>query len=72
MPGILKVNTPSVYSRYHVVADRHPLVSVIDYSRISPIGHSINSYRVYAIFLQDNNDNDLTYIRSVAWLTSSE
>lgn len=61
MPRILKVNTPSDYSRYHGITDRHPLVSIIDYSRISPIRHSLNSYGVYGIFLQDNNDNDLTY-----------
>lgn len=61
MPKILKVNTPSDYSRYHGIIDRHPLVSIIDYSRISPIRHSLNSYGVYGIFLQDNNDNDLTY-----------
>lgn len=61
MPRILKVNTPSDYSRYHGITDRHPLVSIIDYSRISPIRHSLNSYGVYGIFLQDNNDNDLIY-----------
>lgn len=61
MPKILKVNTPSDYSRYHGIIDRHPLVSIIDYSRISPIRHSLNSYGVYGIFLQDNNDNGLTY-----------
>lgn len=61
MPKILKVDTPADYSRYHGLTDRHPLVSVIDYSRISPISHSLNSYGVYGIFLQDNNDLDLTY-----------
>ena len=61
MPKILKVNTPSDYSRYLGHTDRHPLVSVIEYSRISPIRHSLNSYGVYGIFLQDNNNLDLVY-----------
>lgn len=61
MPKILKVNTPADYSSYHGLTDRHPLVTVIEYSRISPIRHSLNSYGVYGIFLQDDNDIDLVY-----------
>lgn len=61
MPKILKVNTPGDYSSYLGLRDRHPLVSVIEYSRISPIRHSLNSYGVYGIFLQEDNDNDLIY-----------
>lgn len=61
MPKILKVNTPADYSRYLGVTDRHPLISVIEYSSISPIRHSLNSYGVYGIFLQDNNELDLIY-----------
>lgn len=61
MPKILKVNTPADYSSYHGLTDRHPLITVIEYSRISPIRHSLNSYGVYGIFLQDDNDLDLVY-----------
>lgn len=61
MPKILKVNTPADYSSYHGLTDRHPLITVIEYSRISPIRHSLNSYGVYGIFLQDDNNLDLVY-----------
>lgn len=61
MPNILKVNTPADYSRYHGLNDRHPLISIIEYSRISPVRHSLNSYGVYGIFLQEDNDLDLIY-----------
>ena len=61
MTKILKVNKTSDYSGYHGLTDRHPLVSVIDFSEISPIRHSLNSYSVYGVFVQDNNDIDLTY-----------
>lgn len=61
MPKILKVNRTSDYSGYHGLTDRHPLITVIDFSKISPIRHSLNSYGVYGVFLQDNNDLDLTY-----------
>lgn len=61
MAKILRVNIPSDYSRYLGVTDTHPLVSVIEYSRVSPIRHSLNSYGVYGIFLQKDNDLDLVY-----------
>lgn len=61
MAKILKVNRTSDYSGYHGLTDRHPLITVIDYSEISPIRHSLNSYSVYGIFVQDDNDLDLTY-----------
>lgn len=61
MPKILKVNKPSDYSGYLGLPERHPLVAVIDYSRVSPVRTSLNSYGVYGIFLQDKNDFDLKY-----------
>lgn len=61
MAKILKVNKPSDYSGYHGLTDRHPLLTVIDFSEISPIRHSLNSYGVYGVFVQENNDLDLTY-----------
>lgn len=61
MPKILNVNKTSDYSRYHGLTDRHPLVTVIDFSKISPIRHSLNKYGVYGVFVQDDNDLDLTY-----------
>ncbi len=61
MPKILNVNKTSDYSGYHGLTDRHPLVTVIDFSEISPICHSLNKYGVYGVFVQDDNDLDLTY-----------
>lgn len=50
-----------IISGYHGLTDRHPLVTVIDFSEISPIRHSLNKYSVYGVFVQDDNDLDLTY-----------
>lgn len=61
MTKILRVNKTSDYSGYHGVTDRHPLITVIDFSEISPIRHSLNRYGVYGVFVQEDNDLDLTY-----------
>lgn len=61
MTKILKVNKTSDYRGYHGVTDRHPLITVIDFSEISPIRHSLNRYGVYGVFVQEDNDLDLTY-----------
>ena len=61
MPKILNVNRTSDYSEYLGVVDRHPLITVIDYSEVSPIRHSLNKYGVYGVFMQEDNDLDLTY-----------
>ena len=58
---VLKVNKPSDYSSYLGVTDRHPLVSVIEYDRISPVFTTLNDYNVYGIFLRGDNLVDLTY-----------
>ena len=61
MAKILKVNRTSDFSGYHGLTDRHPLITVIDFAEISPIRHSLNHYGVYGVFMQENNDLDLTY-----------
>lgn len=61
MNKILSVEYPGDYSSYLGVAERHRLVSVIDYNAISPIRSSLNRYGVYAIFLRDDADVDLQY-----------
>lgn len=61
MAKILKVNKTSDYSGYLGVTDRHPLITVINYSEISPISHSLNSYGVYGVFMQEDNNLDLKY-----------
>lgn len=61
MPKILKVNTPGDYSRFHGLTDPHPLVTIIDFSSIAPLRHSLNDYSVYGLFLQEDSDLDLVY-----------
>lgn len=61
MSKILKVKNVSDYSRYIGQTDSHPLVSVIDYTEVSPVRHSLNNYSVYGIFFHDKADIDLSY-----------
>lgn len=61
MAKILHVRNVVDYSRWLGHADTHPLISVIDYSEVSPIRHSLNNYSVYGIFLRDDDLVDLTY-----------
>lgn len=62
MGKILKVNKPSDYSAWVGQTDPHELISVIDYSEVSPVRHSLNSYAVYGLFLQGNEKGrELTY-----------
>lgn len=61
MSKIMRVRNVGDYSRYVGHADRHPLVSVIDYTEVSPIRHSLNNYSVYGIFFHDEADIDLAY-----------
>ena len=61
MSNILKVKKVSDYSSYIGNADRHPLVSVIDYAALSPVRHSLNDYSVYGLFMHRNLSIDLTY-----------
>lgn len=55
MAKILKVNNPSDYSAWVGHTDRHPLVSVIDYDKVSPVRHSLNDYNVYGIFMRTDD-----------------
>lgn len=61
MTKILKVKMSSDYSSWVGQTDRHPLVSVIDYGKVSPIRHSLNDYGVYGIFFHDEADISLEY-----------
>ncbi len=58
---VLKVSKPSDYSSYLGLSDPHPLVSVIEYDRISPVYLTLNDYGVYGIFLRGDDSVDLTY-----------
>lgn len=61
MSKILKVKNVGDYSSYLGQADRHPLVSVIDYAEVSPIRHSLNNYGVYGMFMHEHLPVELTY-----------
>ncbi|MDE6396135.1 MAG: AraC family transcriptional regulator, partial [Muribaculaceae bacterium] len=58
MRKILKISKPSDYSKWVGQSDDpHSLVSVIDYSSLSPVRFSLNNYDVYGLFLQGDDDS---------------
>lgn len=62
MSKILKVLKPSDYSAWVGHPASHALISVINYSEISPVRYSLNDYDVYGLFLQGKEyDFDLVY-----------
>lgn len=61
MSKLLKVKNVSDYSEYLGHKDAHPLISVIDYSEVSPVRHCLCNYSVYGLFLRDDVAVDLTY-----------
>lgn len=62
MSKILKVEKPSDYSAWVGQTDPHELISVIDYSKVSPVRYSLNNYGVYGLFLQGKGANmELVY-----------
>ncbi len=58
---LLKVKMVGDYSEYLGHKDTHPLISVIDYSEVSPVRHCLCNYSVYGLFLRDDVSVDLTY-----------
>lgn len=61
MSKILKIKNVGDYNRWLGYTDHHPLVSVIDYTEVSPVRHSLNNYSVYGIFFHDEANIDLEY-----------
>lgn len=61
MRTVLKVKKPGDFISYMGAQSRHPLVGVIDYSKCSPIPHTLNDYEVYGIFMHSNIPADLVY-----------
>lgn len=57
MSKILKVTKPSDYSSWVGQKDSHELISVINYSKVSPVRFSLNNYGVYGLFLQGNEED---------------
>lgn len=59
---ILKIRKPSDYSEWVGQTDSHDLICVVNFSAVSPVRHSLNSYDVYGLFLQGDEENmHLTY-----------
>lgn len=52
MSNILKVNIPADYSAWLGQSDPHELITVVNFSEVSPIRFSLNRYEVYGLFLQ--------------------
>lgn len=61
MSKILKVKNVGDYCKWIGAESVHPLICVIEYSKISPFRSSLNNYSVYGMFFQDKNNNRLTY-----------
>jgi len=61
MAKILKVNKPEDYLSYVGAENRHPLIGVINFDKISPIPFSLNHYGVYGLFMHKNIPDDLIY-----------
>lgn len=61
MTKILQVRSVNDYAQYIGAPVLHPLVSVIHYDELTSMRHSLNSYDVYAMFLNDGVLPELTY-----------
>ena len=66
MSKILKINKPSDYNAWVGQPDAHDLITVVDYSELSPVRYSLNHYNVYGLFLQGKSNGsdqraDLVY-----------
>lgn len=61
MEKILKVHHVNDYARYIRAPELHSLVSVIHYDELEHCRHSLNNYDVYAMFIGDEELEDLSY-----------
>lgn len=61
MEKILRVHNVNDYARYIGAPELHPLVSVIHYDELEHCRHSLNNYDVYAIFIGDEELENLSY-----------
>ena len=61
MEKILKVHHVNDYARYIGAQELHSLVSVIHYDELEHCRHSLNNYDVYAMFIGDEELEDLSY-----------
>jgi AraC-like DNA-binding protein len=61
METLLKIDTISQYNARMGVETLHPLVSVIDFSKVKPIPGSRNQFGFYCVFLKEVKCGDLKY-----------
>ncbi|MDO4163021.1 MAG: helix-turn-helix domain-containing protein [Bacteroides sp.] len=61
MENILTVKSVHDYNAFVGHPDQHPLVSVVEYAKVSPILHTKVNFSIYALFLLDDTLEDLTY-----------
>lgn len=57
----LRIRNVNDYARYIGAPVLHPLVSIIHYDELTALRHSLNSYDVYGMFLNDGVLPELTY-----------
>ena len=69
MAKILHIRSVNDYARYVGAPVLHELVSIIHYDELTAMRHSLNSYEVYAMFL---NDGELTTIGKRYGLSCSQ
>ena len=62
MKKVERVNIDA-YNKYMGVETLHPLVSIIDFSRLSPIHSFLFNIDFYAVFLKETKNGTLTYGR---------
>lgn len=61
MEKVLRVHQVNDYAHYIGAPELHPLVSVIHYDELEHCRHSLNNYDVYALFIGDEELEDLSY-----------
>jgi len=64
MDKMLRFNTISEYNAFNNNITKHPLVSVVDFSKAAPRSGSKMYFGFYTIFLKDVKCGDLVYGRS--------
>jgi|SRR6185503_16128041 len=64
MDKMLRFNTISEYNAFNNTVTKHPLVSVIDFSKAAPRSGSKMYFGFYTIFLKDVKCGDLVYGRN--------
>ncbi len=61
MSGIIKINTVTEYNNMAGQETLHPLVSVIDFAKVTPFAFKKMQINLYAIFLKDIKCGNITY-----------